>query len=169
MKMAIKLNAPGMTSLHKAGLAGLYMTLQAFDETGVKIKGLDWQLAPTSVMLSWQDETSAAAFNSLIQKSFWRDEAGFVRLAGLEGQKPPTTEQKYHLYIALLNSFLQFGPHRPTGNKRPLSYEIDDRLYWIKEFAPIKEFRHQEAVKDFIDTKGRFKRSIGAGSWLYPG
>ncbi|HEX8846599.1 MAG TPA: type I-MYXAN CRISPR-associated Cas8a1/Cmx1 [Pyrinomonadaceae bacterium] len=169
MKMTIKLNAPGMTSLHKAGLAGLYMTLQVFDETNVKIKGLDWQLEPTSVVLSWQDEISATAFDNLIQKSFWRDDEGFIRLTGLEGHKPPTTEQKYHLYIALMNSFLQFGPHRPTGNKRPLSYEIDDRTYWIKEFAPIKEFRHQEAAKDFIDTKGRFKKSVEAGGWLYPG
>lgn len=168
MKMTIKLNAPGMTSLHKAGLAGLYMTLRAFDETNVKIKGLDWQLEATGVVLSWQDEALETAFQDLIEKSFWLD-GGFIRLTGLEAQKPPTTEQKYHLYIALLNSFLQFGPHRPTGNKRPLSYEVDNRLYWIKEFAPITKFRHREAVKDFIDTKGRFKESVEAAGWLYPG
>jgi CRISPR-associated protein Cas8a1/Csx13 len=168
MKMTIKLNAPGMTSLHKAGLAGLYMTLQAFDETGVKIKGLDWQLAPTSIVLAWQDEISQSAFKSLIEKSFWLDE-GFIRLTGLEAQNPPTTEQKYYLYTALLNSFLQFGPHRPTGNKRTLSYEVDNRSFWIKEFAPITKFRHQETVKDFINTKGQFKKSVEAGGWLYPG
>src|ERR1700759_5635767 len=122
MKMIIKLNAPGMTSLHKAGLAGLYMTLQAFDETGTKIKGLDWQLNAMSVALIWKDKMTQAAFTDLINKSFRRDEDGFVRLAGLESQKPPTIEQKYYLYTALLNSFLQFGPHRPTGNKRTLSY-----------------------------------------------
>jgi CRISPR-associated protein Cas8a1/Csx13 len=169
MKMVIKLNAPGMTSLHKAGLAGLYMTLQAFDETGVKIEGLDWQLESTSVILTWQEEMTGAAFNALINKSFRRDEDGFVRFAGLEAQKPPTTEQKYYLYTALLNSFLQFGPHRPTGNKRILSYEVDNRLFWIKEFAPITKFRHQDAAKDFINTKGQFKDSVEAGGWLYPG
>jgi CRISPR-associated protein Cas8a1/Csx13 len=169
MKMTIKLNAPGMTSLHKAGLAGLYMTLRAFDETGVKIKGLDWQLESTGVVLSWQDEMTEAEFTALISRSFWRDDDGFVRLAGLEGQKPPTTEQKYYLYTALLNSFLQFGPHRPTGNKHALSYEVDNRFFWIKEFAPITKFRHQEAIKDFINTKGQFKRSVEAGGWLYPG
>ena len=168
MKMTIKLNAPGMTSLHKAGLAGLYMTLRTFDETNVKITGLDWQLGSTGVVLSWQDKASGAAFESLIEKSFLLDE-GFIRLAGLEAQKPLTTEQKYHLYTVLLNSFLQFGPHRPTGNKRPLSYEVDNHLYWIKEFAPITKFRHQEALKDFIDTTGKFKKSVEASGWLYPG
>jgi hypothetical protein len=43
MKMTLRLNAPGMTSLHKAGLAGLYMTLLAFEETGQKIEGLSWK------------------------------------------------------------------------------------------------------------------------------
>jgi CRISPR-associated protein Cas8a1/Csx13 len=168
MKMTIRLNAPGMTSLHKAGVAGLYMTLQAFDETNVKIKGLDWRLGSTSIGLFWQDETSQAAFENLIEKSFWLDE-GFIRLTGLERQKPPSTEQKYYLYCALLNSFLQFGPHRPTGNKRPVSYEVDNRLFWIKEFAPITKFRHREAVKDFIDSNGQFRKSVEAGGWLYPG
>jgi CRISPR-associated protein Cas8a1/Csx13 len=168
MKMTIRLSAPGMTSLHKAGLAGLYMTLRTFDKTNVKIKGLDWQLGATSVVLSWQDEAPQAAFKSLIEKSFWLDE-GFIRLTGLEAQKLPTTEQKYYLYTALLNSFLQFGPHRPTGNKRTLSYEVDNRPFWIKDFAPITKFRHQETVKDFIDTKGQFKNSVEAGGWLYPG
>jgi CRISPR-associated protein Cas8a1/Csx13 len=169
MKMTIKLNAPGMTSLHKAGLAGLYMTLQAFDENGVTIEGLDWQLDSASVVLTWQAEMTEAAFSTLINKSFRRDDDGFIRFAGLEAQKPPTTEQKYYLYNALLNSFLQFGPHRPTGNKRTLSYEVDNRPFWIKEFAPIIKFRHQEAAKDFINTKGQFKESVEAAGWLYPG
>jgi CRISPR-associated protein Cas8a1/Csx13 len=168
MKMTIGLNTPGMTSLHKAGLAGLYMTLRVFDETNVKIKGLDWQLESTSVVLSWKDETSEAAFASLIDKSFWLDE-GFIRLSGLERLKSPTTEQKYYLYTALLNSFLQFGPHRPTGNKRTLSYEVDNHPFWIKEFAPITKIRHREAAKDFIDTKGQFRKSVETGGWLYPG
>ena len=37
LEMTLKLNAPGMTSLHKAGLAGLYMTLQAFDKRQEKL------------------------------------------------------------------------------------------------------------------------------------
>jgi CRISPR-associated protein Cas8a1/Csx13 len=31
------------------------------------------------------------------------------------------------------------------------------------------KFRHREAVKDFIDTKGHFKKSVEIGGWLYPG
>jgi CRISPR-associated protein Cas8a1/Csx13 len=168
MEMTIKLNAPGMTSLHKAGLAGLYLTLRAFEETQRKIKGLEWKLEPTQVTLNWQGEKPREAFAELISKSFWLDD-GFIRLTGLEVSKPPTPDQKHHLYTALLNSFLQFGPHRPTGGKKNISYEIDDRPCWIKDFAPIKEFRHQFAAGDFIDDDGSFKESIEAAGWLYPG
>jgi CRISPR-associated protein Cas8a1/Csx13 len=168
MKMTMKLNAPGMTSLHKAGLAGLYLTLRAFEETGQQIKGLGWELEPTQVTMDWQEEKPQEAFAALVTKSFWLDD-GFIRLTGLEASKSPTPDQKHHLYTALLNSFMQFGPHRPTGNKQTLTYEIDDRPHWIKDFAPIKEFRHQFAAGDFIDDKGYFKESIEAAGWLYPG
>lgn len=168
MKMTIKLNAPGMTSLHKAGLAGLYLTLRAFEEKSERINGLEWKLEPTQVVLYWSDETLKAAFKSLIDRSF-RLEDGFIVLTGLEVSRPLTTDQKHHLYTALLNSFLQFGPHRPTGNKRVLTYEVDDRPCWIKDFAPVKEFRHQKAVSDFIDESGHFKESVDAAGWLYPG
>src|SRR2546422_5761173 len=118
MKMTLKLNAPGMTSLHKAGLAGLYMTLRAFGETNQDIKGLTWELEPTDVILNWHGDKPKAAFVELIKKSFWIDE-GFIRLTGLEISKPPSIDQKHYLYNALLNSFLQFGPHRPpSGGKR---------------------------------------------------
>ncbi len=169
MKMIIKLNAPGMTSLHKAGLAGLYMTLKAFEENGKSINGLEWALEPTQVTLDWQDETPKAAFEELIKKSFWLDDEGFIRLTGLESSMPFKPEQKHHLYIALLNSFLQFGPHRPTEAKRTLSYEVDDHLCLIKGFAPIRKFRHQEAGSDFINKDGHFIQTIDAAGWLYPG
>ena len=168
MKMGIRLNAPGMTSLHKAGLAGLYMTLRAFEETNEQIRGLSWQLDRTVVTLNWQDEKPKAAFEELIKRSFWID-GGFIRLKGLEISKTPNLDQKYQLYTALLNSFLQFGPHRPTESKRDLSIEVDDQIQWIRDFAPIKEFRHQFASSDFINEKGEFKKSIEAAGWLYPG
>lgn len=169
MKMQLKLNAPGMTSLHKAGLAGLYMTLSAFDERKERVEGLTWALEPKQVTLEWDDGRIKPAFEQLVQRSFRVDKEGFIRLTGLEAGREPTPDQKHHLYTALLNSFLQFGPHRPTGSKRTLSYEVDDRVHWIKEFAPIKEFRHQDVAKDFLDGQGQFRPTVEAAGWLYPG
>lgn len=187
MKMTLRLNAPGMTSLHKAGLAGLYMTLRTLekqhtrwrreqaskDENKAIIDGLKWMLTPKHVELEWDNAKLKDAFTELVNKSFWIDKEGFIRLAGLESDKEPSPAHKHHLYTALLNSFLQFGPHRPTNTKRTLTYEVDDRRFWIKEFAPIKDFRHRHAVADFIEEdkegQARFKSAVEAAGWLYPG
>lgn len=168
MKMRINLNAPGMTSLHKAGLAGLYMTLLAFEETNQEIKGLSWEIHPTQVTLDWEERNLKETFEQFIKKSFWLDN-GFIRLKGLELSLQPGLDQKYQLYTALLNSFLQFGPHRPTDTKQNISVPIDDRVQWIKDFGPIKEFRHQFAADDFINDKGEFRKSVEVSGWLYPG
>lgn len=168
MKMVLRLNSPGMTTLHKAGLAGLYMTLRALEEKGEKVKELEWELGPKQIVLNWTGTTPRAAFQDLIESSF-RLEDGFIVLTGLEVSGPLSIDQKHHLYTALLNSFLQFGRHRQTGSKRELAYEIDDRRFWIRDFAPIKEFRHQRAADDFIDKDGFFKESVEAAGWLYPG
>ena len=66
MKMQIRLNAPGMTSLHKAGLAGLYMTLSAFDERKKKIDGLTLELEPKNVKLEWDEGKSKSALERVV-------------------------------------------------------------------------------------------------------
>lgn len=168
MKMTLKLNAPEMTSLHKAGLAGLYLTLRAFEEKGEGITGLLWELAPTQIVLDWQEGILKTAFEDLVAKSF-RLEKGFIGLTGLEIARPQSIEQRHLLNFALQNSFLQFGPENPTGPPQQLSYEVDGRLCWIKDFKPILRVRPHKAVKDFIDEEGQFKEVIEAGGWLYPG
>lgn len=170
-QMILQLNAAGMTALHKAGLAGLYMTLNAFERKNTRIEGLTWELNATQINLNWTDDKPKAAFKALIEKSF-RVEKGFIRLAGLEPDTKMSQAHQHHLYQALLNSFLQFGPHRPTESKRDFSYKIDessDKVFWIKDFAPIKKIRQHDAVADFTDSNGNFKNKIEASGWLYPG
>lgn len=167
--MTLKLNAPGMTSLHKAGLAGLYMTLRAFEEKKRKIDGLEWTLEPKQLVLNWKDPSPKQAFERLIEQSFKIDDQGFIRLAALEIDKEPNYDQRYLLYYSLLHSFLQFGPHRPTESKRTLTYEVDDRPLRIRDFAPVKKIPHPTAVDDFLDSKGQFNAWVGIKSWLYPG
>lgn len=172
LEMELKLNAAGMTSLHKAGLAGLYMTLRAFERKREKIDGLEWKLEPQQVILRWTHDAPKATFEKLIKKSFSVDQEGFVRLAGLEADKEPSKEQKYHLSNALLHSFLQHGQHRQVEKKKPLPYteEVGGRLCWIKEFTPIQSVKpYDEAVTAFINPKGGFYESVKVAGWLYPG
>lgn len=167
--MILKLNGPGMTSLHKAGLAGLYMTLKALERNKVKINELHWELHPDRVVLNWQGETPKAALQQLIERSFQIDPDGFFHLTGLDSGSPATVDQKHLLYIALLNTFLQYGKHRKKEMKRSLSYQIDDKTVLVEGFEPIVSYIHQKVEDEFLDNKGLFKPDIGIIGWLYPG
>ncbi|MGI8542456.1 MAG: type I-MYXAN CRISPR-associated Cas8a1/Cmx1 [Aridibacter sp.] len=169
LEMILKLNTPGMTSLHKAGLAGLYMTLKAFDKKDVQIKGLQWEVQEKQIVLNWTDDKPKDAFENLVKESFWIDDEGFIRLYGLEPKREMSLEQRHLLYEGLLNSLLQHGQHRKKKAKRNLGYEIDDKKVWIKDFEPIKEFVHQNVHKNWLDNNGFFKSEIEIVGWLYPG
>jgi CRISPR-associated protein Cas8a1/Csx13 len=165
-----------MTALHKAGLAGLYMTLRAFEEKEQAIEGLTWQLEPQRVLLRWTDETPKAAFEKLIKQSFRVDDKGFIRFTGLERERDMPFAQRHHLYKALLNSFLQYGKHREKSAKTTLNYEVgDDKIYWLKDFEPIKQFIHRKVVEDkniakeWIDNNSLFRDEVEIIGWLYPG
>lgn len=175
LEMTLKLNAPGMTSLHKAGLAGLYMTLKAFDKNHKEIEGLQWTLEDKQITLNWIDDKAKSAFEELVKQSFWIDDQGFIRIYGLEPKKEMKPEQRYLLYKAILLSFLQFGggkePIRKTGSKSPLIFQADqdDKPYIEKDFAPFLHIHHQSLSKKFLDANGQFNSEIEAKGWLYPG
>ncbi len=168
-EMILKLNEAGMTSLHKAGLAGLYMTLKSFAENDDEIEGLEWRLRAAEITLSWTDEMPKAAFETLVKKSFRVDDEGFIRLAGLEPEKEMSFEQRHLLYNSLLNSFLQYGKHRQKKGKYDLGYEIDEKKIWIKDFEPITEFVHQKISENWFDSEENFVSEVDVSGWLYPG
>ncbi len=169
LEMILKLNEAGMTSLHKAGLAGLYLTLKSFSEREEEIEGLEWQLDATEIKLTWTDKTPKIAFETLIEKSFWIDKDGFIRLSGLEPEREMSFEQRHLLYDSLLNSFLQYGKHRQKKGKKNLSYEIDEKKIWIKDFEPISEFVHQKIGDSWFDNNNTFIREVEVSGWLFPG
>lgn len=172
-RLICELHRPGMTALHRVGLAGLYMTLDAFnrDEDAkeeLQSAGLNWTLEDRRVALEFASETPKAALSKLVELAFQLDN-GFFKLPGLEQGVPPTREQRWLLYQALLGTFLQFGRHRPTGKKETLVIEIDDKQMRIPGFAPIQKYRHQEAEKDFLGKKGALAEQVELVGWLYPG
>jgi CRISPR-associated protein Cas8a1/Csx13 len=172
-QLICELRRPGMTALHRVGLAGLYMTLDAFDrDTAAKAElqaaGLDWTLGERRVTLDFTDNTPQTALSALLNLAFQLDD-GFFKLPALERGTPPTLEQKWLLYQALLGTFLQFGPHRPTGKKDTLVIEIDDQQMRISGFAPVTRYRHQQANKDFLTKNGDLAERVELVGWLYPG
>lgn len=168
--MILKLNGPGMTSLHKVGLAGLYMTLKAFDRNDTKIDELDWMLCPDQVVLKWKGKVPKNAFQTLIEQSFKVDSDGFFHFSGLDNGGTTTKDQKHVFYIAMLNTFLQYGKHSKKDTARPLLFQIDETTKMFDEdFKPIVSYQHQKAADDFLDRSGAFRSDVEVIGWLYPG
>lgn len=172
-RLTCELHRPGMTALHRVGLAGLYMTLDAFERDTearevLHSAGLTWSLDERKVVLDFAEGKERLAMERLIALSFQLD-SGFFKLPGLELGGKPSLEQNWLLYQALLGTFLQFGPHRPTGKKDTLVVEIDDKQLRIPGFAPVTRYRHQDANKDFLTKKGALGDNVELVGWLYPG
>src|SRR5215471_4308103 len=77
--LTINLFGPGMTPLHRAGVAGLWMTLRALEsdrnaKTQLQKSGGSWKCTSDSVSLRWNGD---AFFKTLFEQSFRIDKNGF--------------------------------------------------------------------------------------------
>ena len=130
-QLRLRLNDPGMTSLHRAGLAGLWMTLAAL--TDMERRGdLDWpalldeppKLEPHGVELAWNSNPRELV-RWLREESF-KIENGLIEFAPLQNANK---EAKVEIHKAVLGTFLQHG--RTRGLKKCLvthPLQIDDTL-----------------------------------------
>jgi CRISPR-associated protein Cas8a1/Csx13 len=168
-EIRIDLFAPGMTALHRVGLAGLWMTLKKFERDQIHILGGNWVLTPQSVSLRW-DRGPSKFFKSLFEKSFRVDKNGIIWFAAL-GRPMDQPQSSVLRHRAILGTFLQHGKTRksdsstkPTG---ALSVEIDGVTLPIK-YQKVKSYVHQKAYTHFIGSDGKLLTTHLA-SWHFPG
>jgi CRISPR-associated protein Cas8a1/Csx13 len=163
-EMRLDLFAPGMTLLHKAGLAGLWMTLKGFEERHLKLKAGSWRLADRSIELHWTDR--AAFFKSLLANSF-KLKRGLIWLTAL-GDPADNLQQAVIVHNAILSTFLQHGltrkadpSSRPTG---AASFELGDETLAV-HFQKVFSYAHQ---KQPVRQLARRDQHVVPG-WLFPG
>ena len=163
-EITIGLNTPGMTALHKVGLAGLWMTLDAFEneysETGDKLqnKGLSWEKNNTSVTLAWSSED---LFSALFSKAFRIDNNGLVQFPGLGDTSD--FHNAVILQDALLGTLLSYGKHRKAdkSTKKTGSWS-DENTGDVFVYRKVKQYNHQDKL--FSP-----KKINGMHRWLFPG
>jgi CRISPR-associated protein Cas8a1/Csx13 len=163
--MRLDLFAPGMTLLHKAGLAGLWMTLNGFEERHLQLKAGSWKLADRSIELHWTDR--AAFFKSLFANSFKLTKSGLIWLTAL-GDPADNLQQAVIVHNALLGTFLQHGRTRKAdpSNRRTgaASFELGDETLAV-HFQKVSSYAHQKAHADLAKpTNG-----LSVPGWLFPG
>lgn len=165
-EMLINLFGPGMTALHKAGLAGLWMSLKAIEEENggrTELANGCWERGSTHITLRWEG-ASEYFFSELFKRSFKIDAKRMIWLPAL-GAPLDNPQHSVVLQEALLGTFLQHGKTRNSDPaQKPsgvISIDIDGKPHLYK-YHGITEYAHQKM--DFLPDA-----TNSLAGWLFPG
>jgi len=162
--LAVELFAPGMTALHRVGLAGLAMTLQALesDASAGELRALGaWTVSDRSVTLDWTGD-GKRFFAALIAASFRLTDRGLIWFPAL-GDPLDNPGHAVVLHNATLGTFLQHPRTRKSAARTPVSLTVEvDGESQVVTFLPLAGYAHQKVVFDPL-------RPQEVAGWLYPG
>jgi len=170
--LTVRLFAPGMTALHRVGLAGLAMTLQALESDGTaeRLRALgDWETDDQEVTLRWHED-GGAFFAALLAASFRLADNGLIWFAAL-GDPLDAPQASVTLHGAMLSTFLQHAPTTRDSAKAQVSLNVGgEEAAVVVRYLPLRAYKHQGV--------GWGKRSglrfdgvtpVELAGWLYPG
>lgn len=164
--LTLKLFDPGMTHMHRVGLAGLYMTLQQLDHADYATAG-KWELHPQGIELSW-NRTPRDLLAPIIEKSFGVSPAGVIQF--LAHQSSPMGDlNRILLHRAILLTYLQYRTTRNLANKEQnIAIEFDSRPI-VESIKSLSSYQNQEAEKILFAPNGSFKQDIKIATGFFPG
>lgn len=176
-ELTVDLRAPGMTPLHRAGVAGLFMSLRALEACGKSPKTLTrWTTNGYSVSLAW--EGSATEFmDSLARVSFGIDpKSGMIDVAAVD-QSKATLSSRWIIHEGMLGTFCQFGPNNGLGEARVIVLDADGETPVHFTYRPIDSsvsargchYPHHDKGGLEIGHAIDEKRAVKLVGWLYPG
>ncbi|MBZ4421509.1 type I-MYXAN CRISPR-associated Cas8a1/Cmx1 [Myxococcus sp. RHSTA-1-4] len=176
--LAIRLHAPGMTPLLRAGAGGLAASLRflllqeqpsAPWPSEVRLGPGSARVEPTAIHLDWGGAAPEETLQALFQGAFrlTRPE-GFIDLPGTRrpGKPPPNPEVGAALQDALKQTFLQHGQTTRGGTPRTLTFTVDDRELLVRTQG-YASFVHQEAWEDVV--RALRQGTTPLAGWAYPG
>ena len=162
--LTVDLFAPGMTALHRVGLAGLAMTLQALesDPTAESLRALGvWTVGERTVTLAWPGD-GKAFLAALIAASFRLTERGLIWFPAL-GQPLDHPGQAVELHNAVLGTFLQHPRTRKSAGGKPLSLSVEtDGEFQVVRFLPLAGYAQRGVAFDPV-------KPMKVAGWLFPG
>ncbi len=166
--LKIGLFDPGMTALHRVGLAGLYMTLKRINPELFE-GALTWELSERQVVIRWTGDMQER-FDLLFKESFGTDDMGLLSFAAHRGHAMSSTA-RIALSEAVRMSFLQHNKQNmiPKGTPdRTLSLQLDDKTVLVSYKPFVNAYAHSIAAKDMPSGK-KIGQPVVVKGWLYPG
>jgi CRISPR-associated protein Cas8a1/Csx13 len=166
--LRLQLNDPGLSALHRAGLAGLWVTLDALSDERVQAENqwLDWQLDSRSVEISWVG-TPRTLLEWLLPKAFGIDQLQMIDFVGLRSASC-STAAKAILHNGILGTFLQHGKTRGLL-KGQYTHPIQvDQDTIILNYAKVEWYNHQRAIDALCEGEG-WRSTVALAGWFAPG
>jgi CRISPR-associated protein Cas8a1/Csx13 len=176
--LAIRLHAPGMTPLLRAGAGGLAASLRSILlqaqptapwPSEVRLGPGTAVVEPTAIHLSWGGEAPEETLQALFQASFRLSHPhGVIDLPGTRrpGQPPPPPEVAAALQDALKQTFLQHGQTTRGGTPKTLTFTVDDQELLVRTQG-YTSFVHQDAWEDVL--RALRQGTTPLAGWAYPG
>jgi CRISPR-associated protein Cas8a1/Csx13 len=149
-ELSIHLFGPGMTTLHKVGLAGLWMTLQALEDdvdavARLRQVGGAWERHETSITVRW-DGDPTLFFKALFNEAFKIDTHGLLWFPAL-GTPMDNPDHAVVLQEAILGSFLQHGRTRMADAAQKPQGTVavqPDEVPLVLTFHRVTRYAHQD-------------------------
>jgi CRISPR-associated protein Cas8a1/Csx13 len=189
-KLEYSLYDESMGILERAGLAGLYLTLQGADEwatkdketeTGVKARKLKalfepWDLSfPDRLHLIWRSADDLTPLKTLVEWA-WQVRDGVFFLPAIH--RTLAERNNYHQRLlthnGILATFLQHGKVQPRQQETQLEITIDEGKIISRKCKFIQPRKHGiKPLKDITSlfSRGKLRKNIDTVSlkWVHPG
>ncbi|ACK65704.1 conserved hypothetical protein [Rippkaea orientalis PCC 8801] len=170
-KISLSLTACDTTIMHRAGMAGLYLTLKRLEEKYPDFRqregNLSWSLTPDTIDLFWE-AIDFSALDWLLKESFQLDDNGLICLTGLDDYSE--LRQKIELNEAIKAVFLRHNKFYQAGEAKKISFTVEEREVSYS-YKPLIWYAHQTFAKELCDTDTQQLKQdyLQITSWLYLG
>ncbi|GAB1540970.1 type I-MYXAN CRISPR-associated Cas8a1/Cmx1 [Scytonema sp. NUACC21] len=169
MQVEFDLGSPSFTLLHRAGLAGLWMTLKQLEKEHIKAPyNLNWQLNNRQVTLSWEGEDKKV-LEWLLAESFEIHD-GLIALRGLDF-KTIRKDAQVIVHQGILGTFLQHNSTHKSAGTTTKSLQLDEGGKEIQvTYKILTSYAYQDFANNLCDRQGRLlSQPINVAGWLNPG
>lgn len=170
--LTMRLFAPGMSPLHRAGLGGLACTLE-YIERQLRAGRLDeskapggpwpagqppWKIDPLSVTLHFGQPENAKQFLQRLFAIAFALEESIISTPGAYGDVPPALPVRVLLQQGIILTFLQHGRVRSLANSETVcSYEPEGEGGQTLQiqYKKCSQYKHQGGWEELVDSHGR--------------
>jgi CRISPR-associated protein Cas8a1/Csx13 len=184
----MKLFAPGMSLLHRAGLGGLACTLDALERRYQQGKLTEddvfplivdgqpqWCIEDHQITLQFGEPKNAGKYlKQLFCFAFQITLEGLIYLPGQHGDMKPSPAVLADLQAGLLLTFLQHGGTRDLAKEETVIHynpdQVDNTNALPVSYKKCSSYKHQSLWEELVDKEGRLKQTrLDLDGPVYPG